>query len=87
VTSIAPNHSKLSGGVKVTVTGTGFTSRTKVYVDGKEVKIKSRTGSAKFTFETPSAKRTGWVSVRVVTGGSTTTVAQGIYYDPNNRRG
>lgn len=86
VTSIAPNHSKLSGGVKVTVTGTGFTSRTKVYVAGKEVKIKSRTGSTKFTFDTPSSKRTGWVSVRVVTGSASTTVDQGIYYDPDKKK-
>lgn len=86
VSSITPNHSKLSGGIKVTVIGTGFTSRTKVYVGGKEVKIKSRSGSTRFTFETPSAKRTGWVSVRVVTGVNSTTVEQGIYYDPDRRR-
>ncbi|MCE0539506.1 IPT/TIG domain-containing protein [Kineosporia rhizophila] len=68
---ITPNRGALGGGTPVTVTGTGFTSASRVFVDGVEVTPVTFVDATELRFLTPAhAAGIGQVSVQTTYGTS-----------------
>lgn len=81
ITSISPTSAPAKGGVTHTITGIGFTNSSKVYVDGKLVRLsRGAVTSTTIIFKSPATKKRGWVKVEVRTAGLTAAVAEGIFY-------
>jgi hypothetical protein len=82
ITKITPSKGPLAGGTKVTITGTSLTTVSSIKFGTKAGTAISTESFTKVVVTTPSATKTGAVTVIVTAAGGTGTLGSGFTYLP-----